>query len=170
MSRRQCGICDGDEARRKVIDGFIADGLSAAAVEREVKAKGLTVKRETVTKHRDGCLGSGGERTPEETQMAAKASASGSTEDFAALVKAEATRRLLAGEIKPSMQDGLQAQALLDRRAEKQKDRELAVTIGRLLAGGAGVGNEIAGPPIIEGTFSEVPEPVLIGSGEDASL
>ena len=32
-----------------------------------------------------------------------------------------------------TVQHGLQAQALIDRRAEKAKDRELSVTLARLL-------------------------------------
>jgi hypothetical protein len=51
----------------------------------------------------------------------------------ATLVQQQVIEKLQAGEARVTVQHGLQAQQLLDRRAERQKDRELAVTLGRLL-------------------------------------
>jgi hypothetical protein len=162
----RCGICSGDPGRRKFIDRQLAAGLAPLRIESVAKEAGYAVKRETVSKHRANCLG-GADRPPEEVQMAARASATGNTEDFAALVKAEAVRRLNAGELKITTGDGLAAQSLIDRRQEKQKDRELAAQIGRLLAGGgASPEAPLPLPPIIEGDYIEVTEPLLIGSGD----
>ena len=164
-SRPQCGICNGDPERRKFVDARLAENASLLAIERGAKEAGFTVKRETVGKHRTSCLG--GDTDPAEiVQMAAQAAASGSAEDMAILVRAKAVERLKAGEIKPNIQDGLQAQALLDRRMEKAKDRELATALGRLLAGGATMIGLSDGPPIIEGEFTEADELLQIGSGD----
>ncbi len=161
MSDR-CGICDGDPGRRRAVDQRLAEGKSGNAIERELKALGITVKRETVLRHAANCLGAG-TKPPEIVTLAAAASASGSNDDFAALVRAEAVRRLNAGDLKVGVSDGLQAQALLDRRDEKKKDRELVVTIGRLLAGG---GNQVP-LTIIDMTGEEIEEaePLLVGPG-----
>lgn len=60
------------------------------------------------------------------------------TDDFATLVRHAAAEKLAAGELRITTQDGLQAQALLDKREEKKKDRELYVSIGRMLGGQGG--------------------------------
>lgn len=169
-ARALCGVCNGDPARRKFVDFQLASGTPPAKIERMAKDAGHPVKRETITKHRDGCLGVtsiGTPRPPEETQLAARAAATGSNGDMAELVKAEAIRLLEEGKLKVTTQDGLAAQALIDRRQEKQKDRELAAAIGRLLAGGGT--NGASPPPIIEGDYTEVEpggELIQIGSGE----
>lgn len=66
------------------------------------------------------------------------------TDDFARLVRDEARRKLLAGELRINTQDGLSAQSLLDKREEKKKDRELMAQMGLLLARGS------EAPPMIE--------------------
>jgi hypothetical protein len=48
-------------------------------------------------------------------------------------VQREVVKKLKDGEARVTVQHGLQAQQLLDRRAERAKDRELAVTLARLL-------------------------------------
>lgn len=74
------------------------------------------------------------------------------TDDMALLVRATAVAKLKAGELRVTTQDGLAAQSLIDKREEKQKDREVIVQIGRLLATQSGP------PPIVvtEGTYEEV--------------
>lgn len=87
------------------------------------------------------------------------------TDDMALLVRAAAVAKIKAGELRISTQDGLAAQALIDKREEKRKDREVIVQIGRLLAQGA------APPPMVtEGEYTELDineeaqeEPLLIG-------
>ena len=54
--------------------------------------------------------------------------------DFATMVQRRATELLAQGELRVSAQHGLSAQALLDRRAEKQADRDIAINIARLLS------------------------------------
>lgn len=170
MRPRLCGICLGDPGRRKLIDRQLASGTSPNRIEALAKEAGYPVKRETIAKHHKSCLGAG-ERPPEEVALAAKASATGSSTDFAQLVKAEAVRRLEAGELRVRVGDGLAAQALLDRRAEKQKDRELASQIGKLLAGMNSEDQRVISPPILieDGEYSEIGEYAerpMLGSGD----
>ena len=51
------------------------------------------------------------------------------------MVQKRAIELLAAGDLRVTAQHGLQAQALLDRRAEKQADRDLALNMARLLSG-----------------------------------
>ena len=62
-----------------------------------------------------------------------------------------------AGELVPSLSEGLRAQEMIDRRVEKSADRELAVSIAGILGGG----------PTIQMIEMEAEE---ITDGEDASL
>ena len=57
--------------------------------------------------------------------------------DFAVAIRAEANRLLAAGSLHVSAAHGLQAQALIDRRIEKQADRALMVQLAGLLLGGS---------------------------------
>jgi hypothetical protein len=97
---------------------------------------GRGFKRETLGKHFRICLG--GVPPVVDTQAVADASKEAQTQsqlDFAAMVQRRATEMLAAGELRVTAQHGLTAQALLDRRAEKQADRDLAVNMARLLSG-----------------------------------
>ena len=57
------------------------------------------------------------------------------TDDLAAVVVKRTMRQMAAGKLTPTLRDGLQAQQLLDRRAEKAADRSfmlnLALRLGR---------------------------------------
>lgn len=74
------------------------------------------------------------------------------SKDFAVLVQKQAVEALEAGSLRITAQHGLQAQALIDRRIEKQADRDLALNMARLLSG------SIAMPPhtVIEGRAIDV--------------
>jgi hypothetical protein len=63
----------------------------------------------------------------------------GMSTDFATAVRDAANEALAEGELSVRVDHGLAAQALLDRRMEKQADRKLQVELARLLAGGRGV-------------------------------
>ena len=56
-----------------------------------------------------------------------------SDDDVAVLVQRDIIQKLKDGEARVTVQHGLQAQQIIDRRVERAKDRELAVTLARLL-------------------------------------
>jgi hypothetical protein len=92
------------------------------------------IKRETITAHKNVCLGAK-DITPAKMAATAKVVTKGReiADDVAVLVQREVVKKLKEGEARVTVQHGLQAQQLLDRRAERAKDRELAVTLARLL-------------------------------------
>jgi hypothetical protein len=84
------------------------------------------------------------------------------TDDLAAVVVRKTNRLLAAGKVVPTLRDGLQAQQLLDRRAEKAADRSFMLNLALALAGGGRATPQALLPPgpdpdedIIEGTFTE---------------
>ena len=84
------------------------------------------------------------------------------TDDLAATVVRRTMKQMAAGKLVPTLRDGLQAQQLLDRRAEKAADRSFMLNLAAALAGG-GSRTPIKylplpdeeDPDIIEGSFSE---------------
>jgi len=56
--------------------------------------------------------------------------------DLAALVKGHVIAMVEAGELVPTLAEGLRAQEMIDRRVEKSADRELSVTLAGILGGG----------------------------------
>lgn len=72
--------------------------------------------------------------------------------DLAVLVRDEAARRLREGSLTITATHGLQAQGLIDRREEKQQDRQLALNLARLMSGASGA----APLDVIEGAFTDV--------------
>jgi len=84
------------------------------------------------------------------------------SDDLAAVVVKKTNRLLAAGKVTPTLRDGLAAQQLLDRRAEKAADRSFMLNLALALAGGGRVVPQTLLPPgpdssedIIEGEFSE---------------
>jgi hypothetical protein len=97
---------------------------------------GRGIKRETFGKHFAVCLG--GVKPAILAQQIADESKAAQTVaelDFATMVQQRATQLLANGDLRVTTQHGLSAQALLDRRAEKQADRDIAINIARLLSG-----------------------------------
>lgn len=127
-----CSICK-DPAKSVWVAERKAMGMSANAMERMSKGDQSVVKpmkRETILKHLNhaGNVAAGLPTTalpPAEAQVTQK--------DLAALVQVEVIKKVEAGEARVTVQHGLQAQQMLDRRAERIKDRELAVTLARML-------------------------------------
>lgn len=145
----QCSICD--SPRKAVVNAFLAAGRSAGYIEREMKTLGSPTKAETVKRHIAKCLAGN------TANATIEANASG---DFALAIRAEAARLLAAGDMKVRAEHGLQAQALLDRRAEHAANRTLLLNITRLLSGGTSTPGEV-----IVGEFREVAPPDLILTG-----
>lgn len=82
--------------------------------------------------------------------------------DFAQTVTKLTMKAMREGKVEPTVRDGLQAQALLDKRAEKAEDRRFMLNLARALAGG-GLGTpELLLPEpmkdaslVIEGEYEE---------------
>ena len=85
-----------------------------------------------------------------------------SERDLAAAVRDAAKQRLENGEIRPTLRDGLAAQALLDRREEKQRDRNFMLSLARLTSGSS---HEVPAH-IIEGSAKTVTPAIDAGEGE----
>lgn len=83
-------------------------------------------------------------------------------DDLAAVVVRRTLKQMAAGKVAPTLRDGLQAQQLLDRRAEKAADRSFMLNLALALAGG-GQRTPVKylptpsepDPDIIEGDFTE---------------
>jgi hypothetical protein len=164
MTPRTCSI-DRDAKKNEWVARRHLEGYNPSQMEEMSRKAGFPIKRETVAKHLRECLGA--TASPKEVKaMAEKVAATVSPdipqEDVAVLVQKQVVEKLLAGEARVTVQHGLQAQQLLDRRAERQKDRELAVTLARMLHSGAPPAYAIAqrAETVIEGTAVEV------GSGD----
>lgn len=137
-------------------------------LQAELRKLGRPIKRTTFGKHFRICLNG---ITPEvlAQQIAdASKSATGQAEvDFAIMVQKRATELLANGELRVTAQHGLTAQALLDRRAEKQADRDIAINVARLLSGAmmmtpmTVIEGRVVGPPELtdglapEGVFED---------------
>jgi hypothetical protein len=80
-------------------------------------------------------------------------------DDLAAVVVRKTRTLLAAGKMTPTLRDGLTAQQLLDRRAEKAADRRFMLNLAMAMAGGGVETPQKLLPPgedAIEGGFSEV--------------
>jgi hypothetical protein len=56
--------------------------------------------------------------------------------DLAALVRDQVISLVEAGELMPSLSEGLRAQEMIDRRVETSANRELAISIAGIIGGG----------------------------------
>jgi len=57
------------------------------------------------------------------------------TGDLAELVRDKTLADVKAGKLKPTLQHGLMAQQMLDKREERAADRQLAIRLARMLGG-----------------------------------
>lgn len=148
-----CGICTSDRA--PIINAMLAANRAANWIEREMKRLGKPTKAETVRRHLTRCLNN----NPGTAALVERGAGHPvSNDDFAAAVRAEAQRLLGEGKLSVRTEHGLSAQALIDRRAEKQADRALMIEMAGLLAGV----RRMDGPPedLIEGEWEEVGDPL----------
>lgn len=60
----------------------------------------------------------------------------GSGDDLATVVRDKTLAKVRAGKLSPTLQHGLMAQAMLDKRAERAADRQLAIRLAAMLGGG----------------------------------
>lgn len=148
----KCGICDGDEERYKRIQLLLAAGIGTGEIERQMRAAGMVVKRETVRRHFVLCLGS----IRPDSSAVTRALAGRDREhlrgdDFAVMIRGEAIRMLREGSLRIKTSDGLWAQALIDKRVEKAADRDLMLNMARLLSGGKPPPEVIVGYRVLDG-------------------
>lgn len=135
--RRFCSVCR--SPLKPQIHALLASGMSLVQIHAETQKRGRGYKRETLGKHfricLNGVLPKMDERALAVINTAGKAAATPAEKDFATLVQERALTLLESGDLRVTTQHGLQAQALLDRRLEKQADRDLAINMARLLSG-----------------------------------
>jgi hypothetical protein len=138
----------------KMVDQLIADGETDDSVASLIQKMRLTRKDQInpgiVAWHRlGGAWCEAGKKTPNATPGA-------QPKDLATLVRDKVEKAVASGRLQPTLQHGLIAQSMLDKRAERMADRQLALTVAGLLAGRGA-------PPqvIIEGLVREV-EPLLL--------
>ena len=58
-------------------------------------------------------------------------------DDLAVIVRDKTLRAVSEGKLKPTLQHGLIAQSMLDKRAERAADRQLAIRLAAMIGGGA---------------------------------
>jgi len=147
------------------VNALLAAGRTPHYIEGQMRALGQPTKAETIKRHLEKCL-AGNPRAG--TALDGKG---GMSTDFATAVRNEASRLLASedrGGLKIRTEHGLAAQALLDRRAEKQADRVLMVELARLLSGSR-ITSEPDPDLIVEGEWREV-EPQEDADGALAPL
>jgi len=115
------------------IDRALASGKYPTLIEREMRGLDWPTKSETISKHREHWIA----RLPatERDLMAQLAGGYAAKPDLAELVRDDVRRRVEDGDLHPTVQQGLIAQQMIDRREERAQDRELAMGLARLLSG-----------------------------------
>lgn len=81
--------------------------------------------------------------------------------DLAVMVVKQTKAGLSSGDLTPTVKDGIAAQGILERRAERAADREFMLNLARALAGGGQQAPQVLlpDPAIIEGEVREVYAP-----------
>lgn len=143
----------------EMVNEMLALDMSANAIEHACKAKGRAIKRETVKRHLEQCLGNVRPRpNPIAVRKVAKAPTATQVEkDLAKLVQQKAIEGLQSGDLKVTVKDGLAATALLDKREARIEDQRFMLGLARLLSGGGQAGPTEDQPVVIDVT----PNPLL---------
>jgi len=149
-----------DPVAAKLVDALIAAGTTDRDIVATLKSAGLRVTAASLAQHRATCRGGS-------LAKARFAASQRGPKDFAVLVRDEAARLLDAGELEVSAQNGLIAQAMIDKREERSADRRLALNIARMLAGTPTPANVIIEGLAVEvdGNEYEPEELALLGRG-----
>lgn len=129
-SKYRCSICS--DGRSTVVDTLLAAGRTPGFIETEMKRLNTPTKAETIVRHRQRCLAGIVDNQP---LLQSGLTGAGLQGDFATLVRNEAGKRLREGKLTVTAHHGLQAQSLIDRRAEKAADRDLIRNVALLMSG-----------------------------------
>lgn len=140
------------------ITRLLAEGKTPSFIETWSRGKGVPVKAETIRKHIRKCIGGESNvRHAAVIQSIVEKAQAGAPKaeverDFAIAVQRKALEDLAEGNLNVSTKDGLVAQQLIDKRAERARDRAFVLDLARLISGAG------APPPpeLIEGEFVEV--------------
>lgn len=76
--------------------------------------------------------------------------------DLAALVRDNVYARVEEGVLEPTLAEGLRAQEMLDRRADKQGDRDMMLQLAGLLSGATAPVALLADGNTVEGVFRDL--------------
>lgn len=128
----------------ELINKRIGQGMSDIAVSNWLKDEGAYISRITIGKHKREHLTSAHESARIEAAKVLKKQ-QGTVKfkgDLAGLVRDQVMSLVEAGQLTPTLAEGLRAQEIIDRRQEKNSDRELTLAIAGILGGS----------PIIEGS------------------
>lgn len=133
---------------------MLADGVRVAALQAWLAQEDLPVwARNTISRHKVGHNRTVIARAARERSLAVKALARAASKpadpddlpvvpqvtnkDLAVLVRDRAVKRILDGDLDVTVTEGLRAQDLLDRRLEKQGDRDLILNFVGMISGAA---------------------------------
>lgn len=132
----RCAACRSPFADQ--INQKMSNGLPDTKVALWLKEQGAYISRITLGQHKRSHLTTEYQAAKAEVikkfkknQKTLKASG-----DLASLVRDQVIAMVDAGELLPTLAEGLRAQEMIDRRVEKSADRELSVTLAGILGGG----------------------------------
>lgn len=142
----KCTVCS--HPLIDVINRKMTEGISDVKISEWLKAENSYISRITLGNHRRQHTSedhiNARRELAKNIQKAVKVeSASG---DLAKLVSNYVYKMVENGDVIPTLSEGLRAQEMMDRRKEKNADRELAISMAGILGGGY----------LVEGTAMEV--------------
>jgi len=142
-ARKRCRICN-DVSRQAFVDAQLAKGLSAPTVSKLCAEINLPTTPQVIISHRK--------------HYVAPITVSAGKEDLARLIRDRVVQGVKSGALEPTVSHGLEAQRLLDAREAKTTDKEMLVTLGRLLSGAMPPAGFLPPPSlvVIDGTAEEV--------------
>lgn len=132
-----------------LINKRIAQGMSDVAVSNWLKDEGAYISRITIGKHKREHMTSDHESARIEAAKVLKKQKSTIkfSGDLASLVRDQVITLVEAGQLTPSLAEGLRAQEIIDKRQEKNSDREFTLALAGILGGS----------PILDGTAETLP-------------
>ena len=148
-----CHVCRSPLA--DLISRRMREGMPDTKVSKWLESEGQYVSRVTLGKHRREHLTSDFEKAKSDAikvmEDRKKTLKPTKGVDLASLVRDYTFSAVEAGELLPTLAEGLRAQEILDKRSEKSSDRDLAMTLASILGGSM----------VIEGIATTI-EPELI--------
>lgn len=142
----KCAVCS--HPLIDVINRKMTEGISDQKVSDWLKAESSYISRITLGNHRRKHMTVEHVKARQElTKNIQSAIRTETTNgDLARLVSTYVYKMVENGDVIPTLSEGLRAQEMIDRRKEKNADRELAISMAGILGGGY----------LVEGTAMEV--------------